>query len=166
MKKRTKQALYRAFVIFLFSSIFIWLLELFVGNPLLFAPFASSMFVIFMHPYSKIGSMKNVVFGHGLSGIVGFSLTFILPQESFISGGIAIALAAFLMVIFKVEHASAAATSLSFFFSLGGGTGRLLNFGFVLVMIIFLGLVKTIWRSLEHIGEEVVDEIEHLAHHH
>jgi len=111
---------------------------------------------------------KVVVGSHLFAAFTGFALSFITVSyyptflQSFffpLNGALAVAIVTVLMVMFKVQHAPAASTALSFSYNLSGASS-FMTFLTVLLMIGAIGLVKWTWVSLSKLVEELQDEVE------
>jgi len=93
------------------GAIGIFLLSLFTigtGSPLLMAPFGASCVLLFAVPDSPLSQPKNVIGGHFISALVGVVFVSLWPASPIVLS-LAVAVAIFLMVIFKVTHPPAGA---------------------------------------------------------
>jgi len=151
-----------------FLSIFYKLLD----NPLILASFASSVFVIIAKHRTYESHPIVIVSSHLIAACIGFALSFItvslypaILQPHFfpINGAFAVGLTAIMMILFRVSHAPAAATALSFSYNMAG-TGSWLTLGIVLLMILALGLVKGTWHLITKFLVEIEQELFELEH--
>lgn len=74
----------------------------------LMAPFGASCVLLFAAPASPFSQPKNVIFGHGISTLVGVVLVYFFANTSWLLA-LAVALAIGLMVFFEVVHPPAGA---------------------------------------------------------
>jgi CBS-domain-containing membrane protein len=145
MVNRAVEAAYKTLLIFNTILIVMFLFSPLLDNPVVFASFAASVFILFIHPHSEMASPKNLVGGHMIAAFLGFGLASVAPAHLLpISGAFAVGLASLLMVLLKLEHAPAAATALSFSYNFSG-ISSYESFLVVLVMIASLAVIKILW---------------------
>jgi len=166
-KKKAKKLGAMGGMILATTVVFLSVFHLLLGNPLLLASFSSSVFAIIAIREIRYPPTHVVVGSHLIAAFVGFALSFVTVAsypsvlQSFffpINGAFAVAVASVLMIRFKVQHAPAAATALSFSYNLSGASS-LTTFMIVLVMIGAIGLVKWVWISLARIVKALEDEV-------
>lgn len=80
---------------------------------LLFAPLASSAFLIYLDPLHATNTARTLTISHLLAAAVGL-LTYLLLGHGYAAGGSAMVLTILLMVLLDVVHPPAVSTSLSF----------------------------------------------------
>jgi len=167
MGKIWERVFRRSVMIFFTIGIFIALFSKLLDNPLIFASFASSVFILIARPNTYDAHPRVVVGSHLIAAFVGFGITFLpigdIPffafQVSPIKAGLAVGLAGCLMIILNVKHAPAASTALSFAFQFTGLSSFSL-FLRALLMILALGLIKGAWHLADHLFGEVEEEVE------
>ena len=126
-------------------SLFVFLYEQILGSPILLAAFASSVFIVFAHPESKMASIKAVVGGQLVGAITGYGVSLVMPGFTPLSAGIAVAAATLFMILLGVQHPPAAGTSMSFVYNAGGlSSGS--NFWMAIVVILSLSFLKIIFK--------------------
>ncbi|MBD2626104.1 HPP family protein [Trichormus variabilis] len=80
---------------------------------LLFASLASSAFLIYLDPQHGTNAIRTLILAQMMAAGIGF-MTYFLFGGGYLSGGIAMILAIFLMIILDAMHPPAVSTSLSF----------------------------------------------------
>ena len=131
-------------------------------SPLLFASFASSIFAIIGHPKSHAAQTKVVLASQIMAALTGYGLTFVFGEFSIIGAAISVAIISFLMIFFKVMHPPAAGTALAFIYNIRH-LSSMSNFLIALLMILCLGIIKTVWHIVNHFMKEAGDEVEDIG---
>lgn len=98
-------------------------LGIYFNLPLMIPAFAASLFMIYLRPTSEFVRFKNVLGGHLIAFACAFLEPFIVPYIIFVPEifskavviGIAVLIAGWLMVVIRLEHPPAIATTLIFF---------------------------------------------------
>ena len=103
-----KNNIISAFGAFLCISILAYLNSFDESNLWLIPPFGASMVLVMAVHESPLAHPKNILFGHILAALSGV-LIFSLLGSSFISLGLAVGLAIFLMMVTKTVHPPAGA---------------------------------------------------------
>ncbi|MGD2278894.1 MAG: HPP family protein [Candidatus Omnitrophota bacterium] len=94
-----------------------------VRHPVIIASFGASSFIAFTVPHMQYSSPRNLVGGYVIGVIVGCTIHFVSGISdvyfidktlTVIAGGIAVAIAVFLMTITDTEHAPATSIALGF----------------------------------------------------
>ncbi len=145
MRESVFVALERTLLTLVTISLFVFLYEQILGSPILLAAFASSVFIVFGHPESKMASIKAVVGGQMVGAITGYGVSLVIPGFTPLSAGIAVAAATLFMILLGVQHPPAAGTSMSFVYNAGGlSSGS--NFWMAIVVILSLSFLKIIFK--------------------
>ena len=103
-----KNNIISAFGAFLCISVLAYLNSFDEGNLWLIPPFGASMVLVMAAHESPLAHPKNVLFGHILSALAGV-FVFSILGFSFLSVGLAVGLAIFLMMVTKTVHPPAGA---------------------------------------------------------
>ncbi|ARV58156.1 HPP family protein [Nostocales cyanobacterium HT-58-2] len=103
------------------------LVEVLSRQRLLFASLASSAFLIYLDPQHGTNTVRTLIISQSMAATVGF-LTYLLLGSGYISGGTAMVIVIFLMIVLDVVHPPAVATSLSFALR-AGNESNLVLFG-------------------------------------
>ena len=103
-----KNNIISAFGAFLCISVLAYLNSLDEGNLWLIPPFGASMVLVMAVHESPLAHPKNILFGHILSALSGV-IVFSILGVSFLSLGLAVGLAIFLMMTTKTVHPPAGA---------------------------------------------------------
>jgi CBS-domain-containing membrane protein len=82
-----------------------------LGYSLLMAPFGASCVLLFGAPAAPLSQPANVIGGHVLSAAIGLALHFAVPG-SFVVAGIAVGIAVAAMMVLRIVHPPAGATTL------------------------------------------------------
>ncbi|MBD2663932.1 hypothetical protein B6N60_05072 [Richelia sinica FACHB-800] len=90
-----------------------YFVEALTQQRLLFASLASSAFLIYLDPQHGTNAIRTLIIAQMMAAGIGFS-TYIFFGGGYISGGLAMVTAIFLMIFLDVMHPPAVATSLSF----------------------------------------------------
>ena|GEM_PF-1888747 len=145
MESRALGAAYKSLLMFNTVLILLVFFGQLLENPFIFASLAASLFIIYFHPKADMAQPKNVLGGHMIAALTGYLVTFVIPAQYIALGAAcAVGVSALLMFTFRLEHAPAAATALSFSYNLSGMSSYQ-NFVIILLMIVVLGLIKFIW---------------------
>ncbi len=82
-----------------------------LGYSLLMAPFGASCVLLFGAPAAPLSQPANVIGGHILSATIGLALHFAVPG-SFVVAGMAVGVAVAAMMVLRIVHPPAGATTL------------------------------------------------------
>jgi CBS-domain-containing membrane protein len=89
------------------------LVETLSQQRLLFASLASSAFLIYLDPQHGTNSVRTLVGAHLSAAAIGF-FTYMVLGPGYVSGGCAMVMTIFLMILLDMVHPPAVSTSLSF----------------------------------------------------
>jgi len=87
--------------------------EVLTEQRLLFASLASSAFLIYLDPQHGTNTVRTLIVSHMLAAVLGLT-TFLLLGSGYASGGTAMVLTIFLMIVLDVVHPPAVSTALGF----------------------------------------------------
>ena len=121
---------------------------------LLFASLASSAFLIYLDPDSRVNSVRTLVFAQ--TGAAGLGLlTYWMFGSGYAAAGSAMVLAIIAMVTFNVMHPPAVATALSFGLR-AGDQSNLMLFALAVGMTAVLLLLQraAVWIAKRHPAED------------
>ena len=90
------------------------------NQPLLFASLASSAFLIYLDPQHATNTIRTLSLSQMTAATIGL-VTHLLFGVGYFSGGVAMVVTIFLMIVADVVHPPAVSTSLSFAFRAGDG---------------------------------------------
>jgi CBS-domain-containing membrane protein len=116
---------------------------------LLFASLASSAFLIYLDPQHSTNTMRTLVLAQLMAAGIGF-ITYLIFGNGYLSGGLAMVIAIFLMIILDAMHPPAIATSLSFAFRAGNVSNLVLFAWAVLITTVLVGLERYALWLLAH----------------
>jgi len=91
------------------------LVEVLTRQRLLFASLASSAFLIYLDPQHDTNKVRTLILSQMLAAAIGF-IMYLFLGSGYISGGSAMVVLTFLMILLDVVHPPAVSTSLSFAF--------------------------------------------------
>jgi CBS-domain-containing membrane protein len=92
---------------------------------LLFASLAASAFLIYLDPEHATNAVRTLVASHMMAAVIGMG-TFLLFDAGYLSGGVAMVLVIFLMIVLDVVHPPAVATAMGFGLRAGDQSNLLL----------------------------------------
>ncbi len=104
----------------------LFFVEMLSEQRLLFASLASSAFLIYLDPEHGTNRVRTLVMSQTLAAVIGFVAHYALGA-GYTSGGLAMVLTIFLMIVLDAVHPPAVATSLAFSFR-AGDEGNLVIF--------------------------------------
>ena len=127
---RRRLALRHELVLALLPTVVVLLVLFFVEmlseQRLLFASLASSAFLIYLDPEHGTNRVRTLVMSQSLAALIGFAAHYALGA-GYASGGLAMVVTIFLMIVLDAVHPPAVATSLAFAFR-AGDEGNLVIF--------------------------------------
>lgn len=126
---------------------------------LLFASLASSAFLIYLDPESRVNSVRTLVMAQ--TGAAGLGLlTFWLFGPGYAAAGTAMVLAIAVMVTFNIMHPPAVATALSFGLR-AGDQSNLMLFAMAVGMTAVLLLLQrwAVWIAKRHLAEDAAGTV-------
>jgi CBS-domain-containing membrane protein len=103
------------------------LVEVLTRQRLLFASLASSAFLIYLDPQHDTNKVRTLILSQMLAAAISF-IMYLFLGSGYISGGSAMVVLIFLMILLDVVHPPAVSTSLSFAFR-AGNESNLVLFG-------------------------------------
>ena len=107
---------------------------------LLFASLASSAFLIYLDPQHTVNNVRTLLFAQTSASAIGVSLC-VLLGPGYVSAGLAMLAAIFLMVALDMMHPPAISTALGFGLR-SGDASNLVLFGMALGMTVVLVLLQ------------------------
>jgi CBS-domain-containing membrane protein len=110
------------------------------NQPLLFASLASSASLIYLDPQHTTNTLRTLSLSQMMAATIGL-LTHLLFGAGYLSGGVAMVLTIFLMIIADVVHPPALSTSLSFAFR-ANNESNLVLFGLAVGIIVLLAVLQ------------------------
>lgn len=116
------------------------LIEVFSRQRLLFASLASSAFLIYLDPQHGTNRTKTLIVSQMMAATVGLIL-FLILGPGYLSGGSAMIVTIFLMILLDVMHPPAVSTSLAFAFRAGNESNFLL-FGLAVMLVTILVVLE------------------------
>jgi CBS-domain-containing membrane protein len=110
------------------------------NQPLLFASLASSAFLIYLDPQHATNTIRTLSLSQMTAATIGL-VTHLLFGVGYFSGGVAMVVTIFLMIVADVVHPPAVSTSLSFAFR-AGDESNLVLFGLAVGIIVMLVVLQ------------------------
>jgi len=110
------------------------------NQPLLFASLASSAFLIYLDPQHATNTIRTLSLSQMTAATIGLA-THLLFGVGYFSGGVAMVVTIFLMIVADVVHPPAVSTSLSFAFR-AGDESNLVLFGLAVGIIVMLVVLQ------------------------
>ncbi|MBK1987533.1 HPP family protein [Sphaerospermopsis aphanizomenoides BCCUSP55] len=120
---------------------------------LLFASLASSAFLIYLDPQHGTNAIRTLILAQMMAASIGFT-TYLMFGGGYISGGLAMVSAIFLMIILDAMHPPAVATSVSFALK-ANNVSNLVLFAWALgITAILVGLERyALWLLAHYAGD-------------
>jgi CBS-domain-containing membrane protein len=118
------------------------MVKVLTDQPLLFASLASSAFLIYLDPQHATNTVRTLSLSQMMAATIGV-VTHLLFGVGYLSGGVAMILTIFLMIIVDSVHPPAVSTSLSFAFR-AGDASNLMLFGLAVAIIVILIVLQHI----------------------
>ena len=110
------------------------------NQPLLFASLAASAFLIYLDPQHTTNTVRTLSLSQMMAATIGL-VAYLLLGAGYLSGGVAMVLTIFLMIIADVVHPPAVSTSLSFAFR-ANNESNLVLFGLAVGIIALLAVLQ------------------------
>jgi CBS-domain-containing membrane protein len=125
------------------------MVEVLTEERLLFASLASSAFLIYLDPEHGTNTVRTLVSAHLMASVLGW-LAFLTLGAGYLSGGTAIIVVIFLMIVFDVVHPPAVSTAMGFALRAGDETNVVLFALAVGVTVALVILQRTLVWLLAH----------------